>query len=343
MEKLMITKFNLKIKIMLLATAPLFAIFFFLANELNKTYFLLDDNDKLQNQILISEKFSALIHEMQKERGMSIGFLSSNKERFANELKAQRLKSDKKYNQLLLFIEKMKNVNVNYIYLIHQGIENLKLITKIRSNVDNGLKSENLINEILNYYSNTIQDLLDNSLNANKLINNANIARKSLSYTYFLYAKEKTGIERAFVNDIFITNKALSNNAYTKFLTLVSQQEIYINLFKSLGSLTNIDIYNEISQNQIFEEVQNMRSTIYAKHNLGEYNVNVITWFDTITKKIDLLKDIENELVNELKEEINQIILKLKSYFIILIIIEVLCVSFLIILCIFLAKSIKKR
>ncbi|WP_190317948.1 MULTISPECIES: nitrate- and nitrite sensing domain-containing protein [unclassified Campylobacter] len=339
----MITKFNLKIKIMLLATAPLFAIFFFLANELNKTYFLLDDNDKLQNQILISEKFSALIHEMQKERGMSIGFLSSNKERFANELKAQRLKSDKKYNQLLLFIEKMKNVNVNYIYLIHQGIENLKLITKIRSNVDNGLKSENLINEILNYYSNTIQDLLDNSLNANKLINNANIARKSLSYTYFLYAKEKTGIERAFVNDIFITNKALSNNAYTKFLTLVSQQEIYINLFKSLGSLTNIDIYNEISQNQIFEEVQNMRSTIYAKHNLGEYNVNVITWFDTITKKIDLLKDIENELVNELKEEINQIILKLKSYFIILIIIEVLCVSFLIILCIFLAKSIKKR
>ena len=48
---------------------------------------------------------SDLLHELQKERGMTAGFLGSSGKQFTNEIKAQRVLVDEKNTRLQNFVE----------------------------------------------------------------------------------------------------------------------------------------------------------------------------------------------------------------------------------------------
>ena len=56
--------------------------------------------EKTRHLVELSESVSKLVHETQKERGMSSGFLSSGGTKFADKLPAQRVKSDKGFEEL---------------------------------------------------------------------------------------------------------------------------------------------------------------------------------------------------------------------------------------------------
>lgn len=64
----------------------------------------------LKDQIHISEQLSILVHEMQKERGMSAGFMASNGKKFVNDLKEQRNLTDNAHKKLAQLIENNKNL-----------------------------------------------------------------------------------------------------------------------------------------------------------------------------------------------------------------------------------------
>ena len=51
---------------------------------------------ELKVGVNLSLKASDIVHELQKERGLTAGFLASNGEKFKRELNSQRDNSDKK-------------------------------------------------------------------------------------------------------------------------------------------------------------------------------------------------------------------------------------------------------
>ena len=56
--------------------------------------------EKTRHLVELSESVAKLVHETQKERGMSSGFFSSGGTKFADKLQTQRLKSDKEFEAL---------------------------------------------------------------------------------------------------------------------------------------------------------------------------------------------------------------------------------------------------
>ncbi|MEZ4693353.1 MAG: nitrate- and nitrite sensing domain-containing protein [Aliarcobacter sp.] len=63
----------------------------------------------LDNVVILSVKIGDLVHETQKERGMTAGFLGSNGNKFKTELPTQRLAVNDKLNELNSF---------KYIYVL---------------------------------------------------------------------------------------------------------------------------------------------------------------------------------------------------------------------------------
>ncbi len=51
-------------------------------------------NTKISRRIVMAPMISAVVHEMQKERGLSAGFISSKGSKFCQELPAQRKAPD---------------------------------------------------------------------------------------------------------------------------------------------------------------------------------------------------------------------------------------------------------
>ena len=61
--------------------------------------------EKVKKLNILSYKLSTLIHETQKERGASAGYLSSNGKKFAEVLPKQRKLTDSKEKQLKEYIK----------------------------------------------------------------------------------------------------------------------------------------------------------------------------------------------------------------------------------------------
>ncbi|WP_300958119.1 nitrate- and nitrite sensing domain-containing protein, partial [uncultured Helicobacter sp.] len=91
---------SIKTQIVSLMGIPLLALISFLCLQLSQTFTSINEVKVLQEQIRISEQISDLVHEMQKERGLSAGFVVSQGKQFSNELKEQRTRTNKEIKTL---------------------------------------------------------------------------------------------------------------------------------------------------------------------------------------------------------------------------------------------------
>ncbi|TLD80844.1 chemotaxis protein [Helicobacter sp. MIT 05-5293] len=335
---------SIKTKIVILVFVPILAMLVFLVNELRETNDMINQGVMLQEQVDISEQLSKLVHEMQKERGMSAGFLSSKGAKFSSELKAQRLLTDKEYQALRTLIENTENFNAGYFDLLYKGLESVSKIQEVRNNADQSIHTAvNLTPQTIAYYTSTIAFLLDSVLESTKLITDANLTKLMFAYTNFLYAKEKAGQERANANAIFAANVIPPDANYNKFVSLIAEQESYTKLFLALALPETVAFYEKKTQDSSFQQVQLMRDALHAKRHEGNFGIEAKVWFDTITIKIDLLKEVEDLLAHDLKENITEHLNTLRSKLVALAIIEGVIVVLTLILCFIVIRSLISR
>ena len=87
------------------------------------------------NLIELSDKLSATIHELQKERGMSAGFVGSKGQKFANMLPKQRVITDEKIIILEKYIKNVKNIPESVKNKLEKVTIRLNNINEIRNKI----------------------------------------------------------------------------------------------------------------------------------------------------------------------------------------------------------------
>ena len=259
----------------------------------------------LDDGVVLSTKISLVIHELQKERGTSAGFLGSKGKSFGENLKKQRDLSDSKIQELYAFLQTF--TSHNYPQAVQESLElflgKLKEISEIRKGVDS--LSVN-VGDILGYYTGTI------ALSIKSIIEIANIStsdvmtKKFIAYINFLESKENAGQERAVLSNTFSAD-SFASGIYTKFVSLVIAQNIYLENFLRYASSENVEIYKKLEQDKSFREVAAMRDVAMKKGEQGGFGIEGPYWFATITAKIDLLKGLEDKIAAELIALIKQI------------------------------------
>jgi len=80
--------------------APLLGLSYFSQESLTTSITNNNAIIKLEKLVNLSTKLSSLVHEMQKERGMTAGYLGSKGSKFASELPKQRKQTDQKLLEL---------------------------------------------------------------------------------------------------------------------------------------------------------------------------------------------------------------------------------------------------
>lgn len=131
-----LNRFTLKSKIIALILIPLIAMMILMAISLNTTHSALSENKQLLSQIIIAEELSLLIHEMQKERGMSAGFLASSGQKFKGELQQQRIFTNKALENLQNRVSKSSDMSANYRRILQNGLDSLKALDSTRKSID---------------------------------------------------------------------------------------------------------------------------------------------------------------------------------------------------------------
>ena len=246
---------------------------------------------------VLSQKLSLLIHETQKERGASAGYLGSQGSKFGEILKKQRVLTDERYTQLQTYVKslQLENYQATLRSSIKAIMNGMEKIDTIRSRVDSLSIS---VKEEVKYYTAVNKDILQLVSLTAKLANTPELVKALSAYTNFLKSKERAGIERAVMSATFSADK-FGKGMFAKFITLMAKQDAYIDAFVSIAPQDSVKMYKNIMNSPVVDEVNRMRAIALAKANEGGFGVNGVVWFKTITKKINLLKKVDDNLAKE--------------------------------------------
>ena len=211
---------------------------------------------------------SALIHELQKERGYSSGFIASNGVSFHNEVKTQRHNTDKQIKRFKFFLEnfnyyKYKSESeANFIKYNKKIIDSLNNINSYRAKI-NSHKIQ--VSEIMTYFTNNINLLLELNEQIITINYNGDITPLIQSYIILMKIKEKAGIERALISKV-LGESNLTSNDFHFFSTLVSTQNIHIKHFINTAQQKYSNLLLEKLHSDAFKKVTKERNIIYKQN-----------------------------------------------------------------------------
>ncbi len=284
-------------KLFFLTLIPVIVLFYYALSSASNEYKQYSNAQKLQKEITLGVISANLVHELQKERGYSAGYLGSDGEKFSNELPSQHRLTDTLIKELkACVISDLENISKNTQNSIKEALGLLESIASTRVSILNKkLKTKKAIR----YYTfiNTI--FLNMINNISKESKDAHIMQELIAYSSFLLSKERAGIERAVGENTFSKDKFAKGNR-TKLNNLIAMQDNYMKTFLSLSSKENVAYYNQKLNIPEVASVKKMRETALKAKNIGGFNVNAKEWFDIITHKIELLKETEDFLSSTL-------------------------------------------
>lgn len=247
----------------------------------------------------LSVVYSELVHELQKERGMTAGFLGSKGTKFGSKLKNQRQSTDQKHTNKNTFWAENSFTNKRIIELNSTIDQLLQKIGSIRQQVDTQAISAGAA---IAYYTELNKQLLSVAVLNTNNSSDALVTKETVAYYNFLQGKERAGIERAVLSNTFAGDQ-FGSGMFVKFITLVSEQNTYFDSFTHFSNAENIDFYNQQLNNSAVNEVEIMRAVANTKPN--NFGIDAEYWFAQSTQRIGQLKKIESHLSDKMLTLVN--------------------------------------
>ncbi|KZL15768.1 Methyl-accepting chemotaxis protein 4 [Pseudovibrio axinellae] len=294
------------IAIFLLAFVPML---YFAGSHINTAY-----NDKVEASSTgqIAEfvpVLSAVVHELQKERGRSAGYLGAKGKSFGQSLKEQHKLTDSK---IRIYEAALSNINLSSIdqnLAAQVELVNAQLadIDQVRSKV---IMLDTTVGKTVSYYSGTINDAFKFLPSTIAVSRDASLALKLSVYEEILLGKENAGIERAIGANGFSAQE-FAPDLYRLFIRLRANQDTYFKAARSLMSRYQISVLEEISKRPIMRQVDAARNLGYSAAFGGDISsMTGPEWFDLATQRIDALKEFEDHLSNDLVAHSQKLVAK---------------------------------
>ncbi len=281
---------------------PILGLLYFAFANVMQVYQHKQNDIALMQLTTLAKVSSEWVHELQKERGMSAGFLGSNGTKFKDALTQQRQLTNSKQTAFNRHVEQHHFDQTMSALLgdISRQAAQLQSIRNKVSGLDISVADE------VAYYT-QLNKLLLSTLD---LIANQNtdvtLAVDAVALGAFLQHKERAGIERAVISNTFAANH-FKPGFYERFIRLLAEQEAYLTKFLAHRPELASYIKQQLDTAEV-KKVQTMRQIALDNAVEGNFNQDAEVWFAAITAKINILKQIEEKLVDDFLEQ-NQVII----------------------------------
>ena len=269
--KILFTRYNtfkIRTKLLIFLTAPLIAVLIFGGLQTNSHYQDLIQARQSKLSVGISLQLDNLIHELQKERGLTAGFIGSNGNQFKNELKKQREQTDLEIKRSLELRNNIKKTNsplrsLSTPYAIRnnylQIIKDLKQLKLKRKSVD---RLERV--DYFSGYTSLNVRLLQLIEQIQTISKETNQTRYSNDFIKLLWLQEKAGQERGALNRI-LTSDQFDIQNFQQILAFTTTQNELIQGFMSTATEHHKQTLTDQLQSSVNQQVVSIREVIFKK------------------------------------------------------------------------------
>ncbi len=242
---------------------------------------------------------SALVHEMQKERGTSAGFIGSKGAQFADAIMQRRVDTDAALETLRRTIPNDSPILSNKTFgePFRSALTKLGELQKHRAAVDDLTSS---VGEMAKYYTGVIKDLLDTVEAVALVADEPHVVRDAYAYSAILQGKERAGIERAMGANGFGSGK-FAPNIYRRFVGLRAEQESHFEHFLRFSPGDGVAELRRALESPAAARINQLRELADAAPFGGDISsVTGPEWFAVATDWIEELKKVEDVMAHDL-------------------------------------------
>jgi methyl-accepting chemotaxis protein len=301
MERVMVAflrTFRLSSRIGLAILVPVLGMLVFSGIGLAEKFAFSHKMAQLGRQAALGPHIGALVHELQKERGMSAGFIGAKGARFADRLPGQRKESDARLASLTAALGAMGGDNeAGLAPVLADARGGLDALAATRAKVDSLDLS---VAQVADFYTQAIAKLLAVIERTAVLGSDVRVTRALTAYAQVLNGKERTGQERAMGSGGFAA-KTFPAEIHRRFTQVIARQDTFFAIFATYASSDQQAALAAVLADPVSKEVDRMRLVALDSPFTGTTgDVEAPVWFDTITRKIDLLKTVEDKVASDL-------------------------------------------
>lgn len=264
-----VTKFGdirVRTKLYLFMLIPIFTMIALISGAIGEKY-------SEKSEFLAIYRFSAvvfdiadLVHELQKERGLSAGFVGSRGMRYRDDLKNQRQQTQ---HRLKLLKQRLINVDPQNHYWGLQNQFNLLLIElqrlpDIRYQIDQLDSGKHF-----DYYSNINEIAIGITRYLQVKSQDLKLSRLGDSYSLLLDLQERSGQERGALNGVF-SQRQLNTIEFQEIVVYIALQRNAIRNFFTVAEENYQDMLRQSITHPVVAEVEAMREAAFNKWERNE-------------------------------------------------------------------------
>jgi len=238
-------------------------------------------------------RIGSLIHQLQKERGVSAICMGGGEPGMLHTLSMLQLQTDKSLLDLTQFPDFPSNMKVSPTTLGHVREE-------VRRNADTYLVAVKVYNKLISCLIKLISDTL-------RELRTHHVGQTVASYLAFMHLKESIGIERAIVGGLLSTNKEKClPGVYADLVVNLGHQEAYTQAFTIIAPNFVLEEFNK----EIFfsGELETIQNQLYDYKMAGRPNdlaaampdLDCFKWFDLMTARLDRLEKVERMIARSI-------------------------------------------
>ena len=290
---------SLSRKLILLLALPLIGLIIFAAINAQRSYAEWRSLTQTESLMNVAVAIGDASHHLQIERGATVGFVQSKGKRFANDLPGYRAETDLKIGLLKTNYSHLNTASMPASLRTTMDAAISKL-DGIKDNRDAASQFRITAPEAAGYYTKAVATLLEIIPVITEQASDLKVAKQMTAYLAFLYAKERSGHERALMVPIFTANK-IAPAQYRTFIGHISAQQTHLDTFVHYATDEARALYQSKMTGLFVDEVDAMRKVVIEKAAVGNFGVEPTKWFSSITSKINSMKEVENLLAKRIR------------------------------------------
>ena len=280
----LIQNLSFRLKLLLIAIPPLLGVIFY---SIIFIFNLISEKINIEankRQIQEIEVLSKIVHFMQIERGLSVGFVSSNGSKNSDKLLETRQKISKALEEIKSIPTELKSSEKIISYTAE--------LSQKRNQVDSLQITDS---ETEAYFTKTIGSIINITTIVPNTIDDKDSRNIVQADTHLASMKEQLGQLRANLNVAFTKNNFVEND-YFNFAVSFGAFNINKNKFLVIAPENVTTSFKNSFKGEAVDKTFSMIEVAKAKAMEGNFGIDSSIWFSNVSATIDILRNIEEEL-----------------------------------------------
>ncbi len=244
-----------------------------------------------------SIKLGELVHQLQKERGVSAGYLGANGEKFDKILLKERSLTDQKIDAISTFTQNL--ISKDILPKIGSEIESIqKKLAKLNKVREEVTEQKISTKKAIEFYTDTNEKIIQ-TIRLISIFSNE-MSKPLASYASFISAKEKAGIQRAVGSSRFALG-FFDKDSKRYFENLLFAQREFIKLFLLTSDIEHQKEYSKLVTNAPFyKEIEGYIDLVLNSNIDQSLNIDPKKWYRSMTAMIDAMQIVEKDMAKDI-------------------------------------------